>query len=365
MAENFSAIICFLRSIMKKKKDFIGFVAFALMCVVAISVLFFALNSKSVSESDVVATVNGYEICAGELDLIMSMQKGYIIDEYGEDFDEIDQNFWDAEIGDTTPIKELRKSALDTLVRYKIEQAVAVKNGILTKEQTSYENFLSSLNRENQSRSQALANGEKIYGVTSYTKSSYFEYVYNNLAIKNREILGKTGNELYATDKQLFDWYESVKRDKYPKTDTYKLDVYRISLQNTSQEQAEKILENVKKDLDKGKDYILNNYKMVEFLELDVDDSNSSEIQKTYNSLFVQLENLEVGDKSEIMTEQGFCSIAVCTYRKDGGYKSFSVYKKSMYAEFIEVKYEAYIDELVAKATVKTTDKFNYIYLDN
>lgn len=350
---------------MKKKKEFIGFVSFAIMCVVALCVLFFALSFKSVSPSDVVATVNGYDIYAGELELIMSMQKGYIIDEYGEGFDEIDKSFWDAEIGDTTPIKELRKQALNTLIRYKIEQSVAVKNDILTKEQTSYESFLGALEKENQSRSKALANGEKIYGVTSYTKSSYFEYAYNNLAIKNREILGKKGNKLYATDKELLDWYESVKDEKYPKTDTYKFDVYRISLQNTDQAQAEKILENVKKDLDKGKDYILNNYKSVEFLQLDVNDSNSSDIQKTYNSLFDQLEDLSAGDTSKIMTEQGFCSVAVCTYREDGGYKSFAVYKKSMYAEFIEEKYEAYIDELVKNAAIKKTDKFEYVYLDN
>ncbi len=350
---------------MKSKKELIAIISFVVVCVAGICVLFSTLNSRFVSDTDVVATVDGYEITAGELNLIMSMKKGYIIDEYGANFDEIDKDFWDAKIGDTTPIKELRKLALQTLSRYKIEQAVAVKNNILTKEQTSYESFLGALNKENQSRSKAIANGEKIYGVTSYTKSSYFEYIYNNLAIKNRETLGEKGNELYATDKELFAWYESVKDEKYPKTDTYKFDVYRISLQSTSQVQAEKILNNLKKDLAKGKDYVLNNYKYVEFLQVDVSDSNSSEIQKTYNSLFVQLEDLLAGDISEIMTEQGFCSIAVCTNRKDGGYKSFSVYKKSIYAEYIEQKYIEYIDQKVANATIKTTDKFDYVYLDN
>jgi hypothetical protein len=164
---------------MKNKKGLIGFISFVIACVVAIVVLVFVLSSTTVSDTDTVASVNGYKISAGELKMIMSTQKGYIIEEYGKDFSQIDDAFWNAQVGNTTPIKELRKRALETLVRYKVEQQIAIDNGIITKEQASFESFLDSLNKENQSRSAALESNQNI-GVTEYTQSTYFEYIYGN-----------------------------------------------------------------------------------------------------------------------------------------------------------------------------------------
>ena len=78
---------------MKKFKGLIiGAISVLLVAVLIAGIVFFAIKT-TVKDSDIVATVNGYEICAEEFKLQMEVQKGYVIDEFGEN-KTIDDKFW-------------------------------------------------------------------------------------------------------------------------------------------------------------------------------------------------------------------------------------------------------------------------------
>lgn len=362
------------KEIKKSIKPLIIIVSLVIALALAVSMIIFYELKTQVKDFEIVATVNGYNIYAKELAQRMSDEKGYIIEEFENNYDgEIDEKFWNEEINGKKPIEELRNRALEKLVRYKVEQKIAVDNGVIEKREADYKAFLQNLEKENNERSLKIAKGQPVYGVKSYTESSYFKYTYSNMQIENRKVLSEKGKDLYADESTLKKWYESVKRDKYLKADTYQFDNYYLyfndnkSGENYSQEQAEMIMKKVKAALEDGKDlqYINKNIcNDVVFKYIDVNDENISNIQKSSPTFFEEISTLNKSDVSKVITENDSCYVAVCKSRKPGGYKEFSEYKNSMYSEYIEEKYEAYVDEKVKNAKVNTLEKFNYVELN-
>ena len=358
---------------MKKTKNEGKRFALVLSIISVVLVVAFVLGivfvkDTKINDTDVIATVNGYDITAVELQNQMMAQKGYVIEEYGDDFETIDEKFWTADVGGTTPIEILRERALDFLTRYKVEQQIAVENGILKKENTTYEFFLEAMRRENQDRSQKIASGQVVYGVKEYTESSYFTYVYSNLQIENKEKLGKKGNALYADDKELSAWYESVKEERYPKFDTIDMKFYQVASSGYDSNDTELIktqVNNARTDKENGKsdEEIKKNYKNIKIVEVNVDDSSASNIQKSFPSFFESLSSLKAGENSDVFSENGLVFFAKIISRKDGGYKELETYKSSIYTEYISEKYENYVLESVKKAKVGKNENFQKVNL--
>ncbi len=330
---------------MKNKKSVIVSISAVLIVAILLSAVVFFAVKTSVRDTDIVATVNGLEICAEEFKLQMSAQKGYYIDENGE-----------------VDVEKLKSKALDYLIRYKVEQQEAVKCGAIKREETSYNALVSAMEKENIQRSQKIAAGQPVYGVKQYTYGSYFTYTYSNMQLDVREKLGKKGNALYATDDELKLWYDSVKAERYPKYDTLKLDYYKITWSDAiSPEEAESTMKEVREQvIDSG----THDYCDPEYQELIIDDDNIADLQKTSPQFFEAVDNMKVGDVTEVISENDSSFFAVLKSAKKAGYKALEDYKDSIYTEYITEKYETYIDALVKSAKVEKTDKFKYLKLD-
>lgn len=321
-------------------------------------------SGKKVSPDEVVAKVNGYSITAEELSDRMSAEKAYIIEQYKEK--EIDDDFWNTEINGVTPLSKLQNRALEVLTKVKVEQQIAVENKIIDKNSVSYSSILNAMENENNLRSQKIAAGQPVYGAKKYTKNSYFTYYYSNLQLDNKKKLGEKGGKLYADDKKVKAWYESVKDEKYPAFDTYKLTVYQLDLENSNidQKNADDIMNKVKSALESKKsyEYIKKNIcKDIQKFDNSVNEKNASDVQKTQSELFNEIQNLKSGSISKVINENNKISVVVCNLRKDGGYKSFKTYKSGIYNEYIAEKYESFVQDRVSKAKVEKTDKFQYV----
>lgn len=356
------------------RKPLIIILALTVALAAAVSIIVFNELKTQVNDFEIIATVDGYNIYAKELSQKMNEEKGYIIEEYADSYDgAIDEKFWNAEINGKKPIEELRSRALEKLIRYKQEQKIAVDNGVIDKQEADYQVFLQNLEKENNERSQKIANGQPVYGAKNYTESSYFVYIYSNMQIENRKALSKKGKDLYADENVLKEWYESVKEEKYIKADTYKFDNYCIYCEGNENDmgyteaQAVEVMKKVKAALEDGKDiqYINENIcKDVVVNNVDVNDENISSIQKSAPIFFEQIPALNKSDVSEVIFENNTCFVSVCKSRKAGGFKEFSEYKNAIYSEYIAEKYEAYVDEKVKNAKVERCEKFDYVGLN-
>ncbi|MBQ4155405.1 MAG: peptidyl-prolyl cis-trans isomerase [Clostridia bacterium] len=346
---------------MKKTKGIIIAISVCLIVALLLSSLVFFAIKTSVKNSDIVATVNGLEICAEEFKLQMSAQKGYVIDEIGEN-KTIDDKFWKTEIDGVTPLEVLKQRALDYFVKYKVEQQIAVDCGVIKRSETSFSALNTAMQNENKIREQKVNAGEVIYGVKEYTYNSYLTYTYSNMQIDVREKLGEKGNKLYTSDAELKKWYDSVKEVRYPKFDTMKLDYYKITWSDViSPEEAESIMKEVRElVIETG----THDYCDPEYKEITIDDDNAPDLQKTSPQFFEAVSEMRIGDVTEVINENNSSFFAVLKSVEKAGYKDFDEYKTSIYTECVAEKYETYVEECVKSAKIGKTDKFKYLKLD-
>jgi len=346
---------------MKKTKGIIIAISVCLSVALLLSSLVFFAIKTSVKNSDIVATVNGLEICAEEFKLQMSAQKGYVIDEIGEN-KTIDDKFWKTEIDGVTPLEILKQRALDYFVKYKVEQKIAVDCGVINKSETSFDALNTAMQNENKIREQKVNAGEVIYGVKEYTYNSYLTYTYSNMQIDAREKLGEKGNKLYTSDAELKKWYDSVKEERYPKFDTMKLDYYKITWSDViPPEEAESTMNEARKQVIATGTHDCCD---PEYKEITIDDDNAPDLQKTSPQFFEAVSEMRIGDVTEVINENNSSFFAVLKSAEKAGYKDFDEYKTSIYTECVAEKYETYVEECVKSAKIEKTDKFKYLKLD-
>lgn len=353
-----------------------------LIIAMAVSIFIFISyeESKKVDDSEIVATVNGYKITALELSDRMAVEKNAVIDKFGKDYkEEINEDFWEMEVESdgkkTTPRAYLQQQALNELIRYKVEQKIAVENGIIS-EEVSYQELLAQMKQENAERSKNKAEGKPVYGVTAYNKNTYFKYYYSNLGLKNRYALSEKGKPLFVDDSELKNWYDKVKSEKYPKFDTYKIYNYVVYYSPSGDggspnlNLAKDLGEKIKAALKGGKDiyYIKQNISsQVESYYVDISDENASSIYKNNPELYNAIIEMDKGDVSDVLVGvrasngKNVVYVAKCESRKDGGFKDFEENKSSIFTEYTQEKYEKYIDEEAKKAEVKKFESFEKI----
>src|SRR4029453_5495504 len=110
-----------------------------------------------------VASVNGVDVTTAELKAMMAQERTAVIQafqlQYGAEYGEA---FWVTEYEGVTPLHSLKQKALSAIVRDNVQQAEALRRGMVAS--TSYEQFLKLWKQENERRKLALQNNEVIYG---------------------------------------------------------------------------------------------------------------------------------------------------------------------------------------------------------
>lgn len=329
--------------------------------IIVIYMIFF-----HVGETDIVVTVNGEGITAEELKQHMSQNKAYAISYFKEAYDaKVDHDFWNRQYEDTTPNEYLREYTLKQLVRYKVEQQLAVSYGLLEQEETTYQSFLQQLEKENDSRSSKANSDEIVYGVTKYTESTYFSYLYSNMQLRLQDKLAEEGEPLYVSDEELKKWYSDVKEERFVGTDTIVLQSYSITLEDTDSIHSETAayLEELQKDLKAGKsaEELQGKYEKAEYQELTMDDDSASGMQKNSQTFYEAAQNLEKGEVSEVLCDRNTYMVLKCISREKGEAKDFEEYKSGIRKEYTSDRYTEYIDGLVEKAVTVINRKYEKV----
>lgn len=341
------------------RKIIIGLTIGCLAAILALVLILTHFNYPSGDE--VVATVNGMDITAEELEQHMSQNKAYVITYFQEKYNAtVDSSFWDKEYDGVTPYSYLRQTALDELTKYKIEQKLAVDHGLLKQEDMSYKAFLKQLEEENETRKQKIANGEVVYGASSYTKESFFGYTYSNLQLKLQEVMSKENEPLFISDDDLKKWYDSQDSEEYISYDKLALQVYSVS-----EDQDRSVLNEIKQCFERGEsaDDIKSQYPNVTFSDMTLDDDNAASIQKEDPELFELVYALQEGQVSNVISDHGAYVLFKCVTRQKGGVRDFKTYKDGLRKDYIQQAYTDYIDKLVEQAEVKKLDTYSEVKL--
>ena len=363
---------------MKKTKRIILGSA-ALFTAAAIILSYFFLLKKDTADLNdytVIGNVNGMDIYYGELRDRMLRDRAVFLSELSKKYN-VDINaedFWETDINGKSPIELLKEQSAEKVKEYKIEQQLAVKYGIIKSNETSYKAFINLLNQKNNLRSEKIQNNEVVYGASSYDKDTFLSYVQSNMVIKIKEKLSKKGEPLYATEKQLKEYYNLIKDDYYKKAPRAEYeDIYYNFESDNSDIEAEKnkaksimseVLNLIKTDND-YKNKISKNYKNIEIGTLSVSEENASDLQKHYGATYSTATALKVGEVSEI-TEVGLVfHIFKCISYKDGGYKPFNENQDTIVSQYTDAKFNEYIKSLLEKNKIKWNENYNKVSIQD
>ena len=355
--------------VVERKKRKIAMVTMLIAAVFLLGGMF--IFRYVVRDNETVAVVDGSAITAQELSAAMQRNKTYAITHFAEySKGSIDKAFWKQNIENTTPEKYLRKVAFDELTRLKIEQNIAVSEGLLGENQTSYQAFLESMKKENDTRAEKLKNGEIVYGVKKYTEDSYYSYYSSNLSLKNQEALSKEGKPLHLTKEALSKWYDENKEERYRAIDQYSFTTYQAkeeALEHRTSEEIYKMLLKVRQKLEKGETDKEISWELTELSiqKVELNEQTESDLQKTSASLYEAAKQMKEGEVSEVLTDEtsGRYLVIKCNRREDGGFKDFETYKEGIKKEAISENYEKYVDQLVKEAKVEKKKKYSRVCL--
>ncbi|MEN6313145.1 MAG: peptidylprolyl isomerase [Clostridiaceae bacterium] len=302
----------------------------------------------------IVARVNDEPVSRKELKQWMIFSRAGVYNYFMNKYGAQDSNeFWESSYSGEVPVDMARKNSLDDIVKIKVQQILARQEGLL--QDISYEAFLREFDEENKSRKEAIKNNKVVYGPFQYDIKEYFTYYFNNLTIKLKEKLSE--NEISFSDKELNNYYQSVKDKMYKKSDYVKVQMIYTSLngENTEKMQERKaLMEQISTELEKGKrieEIVEINGKIITCKELIFDD-------KTNTKLLLKIRDeaykLPVGQLSAIIEEEnGDLYLLQCTERKSLGYIPFEECKENVKTKYIDIKYNELIDKYVKEAEIQ------------
>lgn len=164
---------------------------FATLAAMAISLFLTALApaespAAPLPENTMVATINGEPVAAGEYSLVMMRQASRVFSLLKREKDLDDHlGYWSPDTGPDGPFAKLREMTLEELTKIKVQQAMAKEKGI-TKD-ISFATFHEGVQKENQRRKEALANGTVIYGPKHYDETAYYFALFGDLAYRLKQ----------------------------------------------------------------------------------------------------------------------------------------------------------------------------------
>lgn len=177
----------------------------------------------ALSGPDDVASIAGHPVSAAEVDFHMRLLRPAVQNQIqvqrGITAGPLD---WDAEVDGTTARQVLEDRALDEIAKDKIVFIVAHELGLV--DYVDFSGFESALADENASRARDLADGDVVYGVTSFTQAEYYSHTVTDLRTRMQTALSEHDSDpLHVTDRELTDYYRAHAGDWAANATRYKL----------------------------------------------------------------------------------------------------------------------------------------------
>ncbi|WP_036647351.1 peptidyl-prolyl cis-trans isomerase [Paenibacillus pini] len=254
-------------------------------------------GESSVQTENIVAYVNEIPVEKEEIHLIMQLSGRSVTEGTNK------QEFNDPK-------------AIERILEIKTAQQAAKQMGVV--QDISFSHFLKELDIENKRRADAIKQKEVLYGPKQYSNLTYYDYRYSVMMNNLKSAWSK--QDLDMSEQKLVDYFNQNREVLAKKHDTIR--IYKISQPKKDSEQAKQKLNEIKNKLN-GKATFLNLYRQLESKQGltgtdTIQESNYREISK-YRSEYYQLVNeLPIGQISEVIEDQESYSIVLVTQREPG-----------------------------------------------
>ncbi|MGW0710168.1 hypothetical protein ACWD4G_30145 [Streptomyces sp. NPDC002643] len=149
-----------------------------------------------------VASLDGHPVTRDELLFHMRRLAPTVRNELRNEYGMSAAFDWNAKAGDKTALQTLESRALDEIWRDKTTLVLAKEQGLV--DSVDHADFLAELTKENESRAEAIAAGETVYGVANFSPEEYYTHRLTELTTALEKRLGsKAGTPLRVTDAEV------------------------------------------------------------------------------------------------------------------------------------------------------------------
>lgn len=325
-----------------KKTKRITFGIITCVCVVGIAcVLSFKTSTFSL-------TIDQTAIDQEEYTLMMNKNVSTITSYFAQTYEaKVDQDFWGQQYGDESPLTMLCEQTIEDIKENRAIYELAKASGFI--DDDSFSAFIERKDAENKKRKEMKDAGKPVYGLSEYSDELFLEYEKDLIEKEYCRDDKREGMQVSDIDIQTF--YDQNKDKKFKKNDDMSLQfvkIYYASL-DLSQDQ----IDDMKKQLQQAHDQIsisslqdvvqtMDNIAPY-YDEITATSSEISAYAKEYGDVFTIAENLEKGDLSTVVDENGCLYLIQCSDRVKYDYIPMQEVKDNIVKELREERYQEII----------------------
>ena len=322
-----------------------------------------------VLDDNIVLLVNGEPITRREFQFRMERRRGPVIHHFRETYgaDDTHPTFWITEFGGTTPMDFSRERTLEAVIHIKVEQILARDRGLI--DDITYEYFLEALDKENSRRSNAFEQGQVVHGLLQLSEESFFNSRHNDMV---SQLIGQLRIEgvIAPTQNQIEQFYYENIQD-FRNQDDLSVQVIYVPYMfgdEVSENRAREILEDILLQIQVSSfDIVAERVRNGEFYgvliqEIDINEETDPAEFASFWIAINEVQELPVGDVSEIIDNFENMTIIRCTARTYRGFMSLDDEGVISWISnrLLRVHYAGFIAEQIAAADIVINyDVFN------
>ncbi|BFT72588.1 hypothetical protein [Paenibacillus sp. P36] len=279
------------------------------------------------SEARIVATVNGEPMTLEEYRLAGQLS----VSQSG------------AQIGRKT-------NELETAIQVKVLQLEGVKQGLLPS--ASFADFQAHLDKENKRRAQAVEEKAVIYGPKRYSDQTFYADEFARLENGLKRMAAQT---LDSSDAALQQAYQ-LDLAAYTIQPTIRLKVWKLPISSEAGSDLKRMQALYKEAVSGAKlEAIANQAETAPIQVIDemINEENKRSFLKYREAVFEQANQLQPGEYSPILIDQGSYVMIYCESRVEEGVKAFTMVRDEVYRKLVEQKFQERWDQLRESATVQ------------
>ncbi|MFC4502620.1 MULTISPECIES: peptidylprolyl isomerase [Streptomyces] len=189
-------------------------------CITLTALVVTLVTTLGHDSSDDVASVGGHPVTRAELLFHMRRLAPTVQSELRTEYHLVGTPSWQARVGDRTALQRLEDRALEEIRHDKTSLVLAKEQGLV--DSVDHKDFLADLTAENDSRAQAMAVGQTVYGVTRFSPEEYYTHRLTELTTALEKRLSSGANApLQITDAEVRKAFDADREDWSANATTY------------------------------------------------------------------------------------------------------------------------------------------------
>ncbi len=280
-----------------------------------------------------------------------------VTQELTKDGRQVTSDFWTSEVDGVLPYEALAEQTIEQLKHNRAIYENAKELGYVS--EIDYEHLLERLETENETRAKKIAEGEPVYGLSSFTTELFWEYETDSFQKEYCNNLENEGMEI--TDAEREAYYEEYKDALFVKYDDITLDYVKIDYtsagmtEEQTKEYKDSLIE-VFKQVDEenslesivSQDERLSGY----FEHAELYSGEISAASRMYSDILEYGYELSAGEMTQVIDDYGCLYLIQCTDKVDYDYLPMDEVKDNINKELRERHYDQLIEQRAADAVV-------------